>query len=308
MRIVSYNVRYFAHGLKGLASTAGAKSRISDAIASLVEPPDLICLQEVEARSLRSGIAHRGGGEVESQLDAFMRHLRASQRTQGQRVPYQAWYFPAHTYRLGKLKFYTTGLAMLVNSDRIGVIADNRDAPHHVTHYGEGTVRVAKQSRIVAHLHLEDSQGKKFHLYNTHLSLPSPFTREFWQQKIRMGYGQNQLAEAKMLSEYLKFRSKNEPFLIGGDFNSTPGSPVYRHLTQEGGLTGAQEALKLIDPNNPKGFSTAGFLRLRMHLDHLFGHRIQWLDLEGTCAFGDRRSRFQGLSDHVPLIGRFEPA
>ena len=61
MRIVSYNVRYFGHALKGLASTAGAKTRISRAIASLRELPDVGCLQEVETRPLRSGLAHRGG-------------------------------------------------------------------------------------------------------------------------------------------------------------------------------------------------------------------------------------------------------
>ena len=306
MRIVTYNVRYFAHGLKGLASTAGGKTRISRAIASLVEVPDLVCLQEVENRSIRSGIAHRGGGEVETQLDAFMRHLRDGLRSQGQKTPYQAWYFPAHTYRLGKLKFYTTGLAMLVNTDRLGVIDDNQRAPHSVTHYGEGTVKMAKQTRIVAHLHLEDSRGKKFHLFNTHLSLPSPFTTDFWKQKVRMGYGKNQLAEARVLADYLKFRSKNEPYLIGGDFNSAPASPVYRYLTEEGGLQGAQETLKQIDPTDPKAFSTAGFMRLRMHLDHLFGHQIRWLDVDGTCAFGNPASGFYGLSDHVPLIARFD--
>lgn len=306
MRIVTYNVRYFAHGLKGLASTSGGKSRISSALSSLVELPDLVCLQEVEERSLRSGIALRGGSQVETQLEAFMRHLRHGLLAAGQKNPYQAWYFPAHSYRLGRVKVYTTGLAMLVNTDRLSVIADNQRAPHSVTHYGEGTIRSAKQTRIVAHLHLEDSHGKKFHLFNTHLSLPSPFAAEFWKQKVRMGFGRNQLAEAKVLADYLKFRSKAEPYLVGGDFNSTPGSPVYRFLTGEGGLQGAQEVLKQIDANEPKGFSTAGFLRMRMHLDHLFGHRIDWADLEGTRPFGDAAGAFHGLSDHVPLIARFE--
>jgi endonuclease/exonuclease/phosphatase (EEP) superfamily protein YafD len=43
-----------------------------------------------------------------------------------------------------------------------------------------------------------------------------------------------------------------------------------------------------------------------MHLDHVFyGNGVAWVDLDGTAAFGDRRSAFAGLSDHVPLIGRF---
>ena len=32
---------------------------------------------------------------------------------------------------------------------------------------------------------------------------------------------------------------------------------------------------------------------------------VAFLDLEGTVPFGDRRSSFHGLSDHVPIIGRF---
>ncbi len=306
MRIVSYNVRYFGHALKGLASTAGAKTRISRAVASLRELPDVVCLQEVETRSLRSGLAHRGGHAVETQLEAFMRHLRARLRSEGIQSAYQAWYFPAHTYGLGKVKLYTTGLAMLVNTENLAVIAGNHESPHGVTHYGENTLRSAKQTRIVAHLHLEDPHGKKFHLFNTHLSLPSPFTREFWKQKIKMGHGKNQLAEAKILTDYLAVKSGNEPYLLGGDFNSAPDSPVYRHLVQEAKLRGAQEVLGQIDPRNPKGFSTAGFMNIRMHLDHLFGCGVHWQDLDDTCSFGTENGKFHGMSDHVPLIARFD--
>ncbi len=306
MRIVSYNVRYFGHALKGLASTAGAKTRIAQAMSSLRELPDLVCLQEVETKSLRSGLAHRGGQAVETQLDAFMRHLRQSLGAQGAQPAYQAWYFPAHTYQLGTLKLYTTGLAMLVNTHKLAVIGGNHDAPHGVTHYGDNTVRAAKQTRIVAHLHLEDAKGKKFHLFNTHLSLPSPFTKEFWKQKVKMGHGMNQLAEAKILTDYLAHKAGSEPFVIGGDFNSAPDSPVYRYLSSEAKLGGAQELLKQIDPKNPKGFSTAGFMNLRMHLDHLFGSGVHWNDLDDTRAFGDEAGKFHGMSDHVPLIARFD--
>jgi endonuclease/exonuclease/phosphatase family metal-dependent hydrolase len=58
-RIVSYNVRYFGHGLKGLASTRGAKQQIAQSLASLDPLPAVICLQEVEQRSLRSRLAYR---------------------------------------------------------------------------------------------------------------------------------------------------------------------------------------------------------------------------------------------------------
>jgi hypothetical protein len=50
---------------------------------------------------------------------------------------------------------------------------------------------------------------------------------------------------------------------------------------------------------------TAGFMRLRMHLDHIFtGPALKWIDFDETHAFGDRTCAFHGLSDHMPLIGR----
>src|SRR5687767_13032030 len=52
LRLVSYNVRYFGHALKGLASTRGAKRVIASRLVDLDPRPDLICLQEVETISL----------------------------------------------------------------------------------------------------------------------------------------------------------------------------------------------------------------------------------------------------------------
>ena len=62
----------------------------------------------------------------------------------------------------------------------------------------------------------------------------------------------------------------------------------------------------MISPGNtPK--TTAGFMHMRMHLDHIFsGGGVRWLDAEETRPFGDTRSRFHGLSDHMPLIARFQ--
>jgi endonuclease/exonuclease/phosphatase family metal-dependent hydrolase len=302
VRIASYNVRYFGHGLKGLASTAASKARIATALAHLDEVPDLIALQEVEARSLRAG---PGLLERETQLEAFMRHLEAVDQLKRPRPRWVAHYFPAHAYQLGAVKLYTTGLAVLVNADTLKVVQDNRHAPQHITHYPR--IRVTKQSRIVAHLHLERADGQRFHLFNTHLSLPTPFRKEFWAQDVRMGHGPNQLTEAANVLTHARACAGREPFLIVGDFNSAPGSPVYQQLTAEGGLVGAQEALEQIDPKDPRGFPTAGFLRLRMHLDHLFSSPdVEWIDLEGTRKFGDPHSPFHGLSDHVPLLARFE--
>ncbi|RYZ16485.1 MAG: endonuclease, partial [Myxococcaceae bacterium] len=54
LRIVTYNVRYFGHMLKGLASTIGPKRRVAAALATLDPLPDVVCLQEVETSSIRS--------------------------------------------------------------------------------------------------------------------------------------------------------------------------------------------------------------------------------------------------------------
>lgn len=306
MRLVSYNVRYFGHGLKGLASTAASKSRIGDALVKLDPLPELIALQEVETKSLRAGIAHRGAHPAETQLEAFMRHLSDQFSKAGRVMPYRAWYFPAHVYRLGPLKLYTTGLAALIDVQRLAVIKDNNERPQHITHVVNERIRAVKQTRIAAHLHLEDLKGQKFHLFNTHLSLPTAWAKEFWSQPKKMGFGVNQVNEAKKVAEFAAFASGKEPYLIVGDFNAAPASPVYSAMTRDAKLTGAQERLGQVDLEAPDQFATAGFMHLRMHLDHVFGHGVEFLDLKDTRTFGDPTSPFSGLSDHVPLISSFE--
>ncbi len=306
VRLVSYNVRYFGHGLKGLASTAKSKRGIAQALAALDPLPDVVALQEVETKSLRAHALHAKAHPRETQLEAFLRHLDAELAAKGSAVRYRAHYYPAHAYRLGPLTLYTTGLAFLVNGHSVDVLKDNVDAPHDVTARPESRLKVIKQTRIAAHLHVETAAGKKLHLFNTHLSLPSPWAKEFWRETQKMGHGQNQLTEAKRVLDYAQHVSQQEPYLIFGDFNSAPATPVYRLLTEAGRLHGAQEVLRLIDPKVPDSFATAGFLKLRMHLDHVFGSKqVAFVDMQDTHTFGEATGRFHGLSDHVPLVTRF---
>lgn len=302
MRVVSYNVRYFGHGLKGLASTASSKRKIAEALASLTPLADVIALQEIETRSLRATIAHPGP-EDDTQLLAFMRHLDAALVGRESLARYRPLYFPAHAYRLGELRLYTTGLAVLVNTRTLDVIEDNSASPHDVTHVRAPMPRAVKQTRIAAHVRLEDVHGRKLHVFNTHLSLPAFWAREYWSQQAKMGYGQNQLAEAKRVVEFARARAEGEPFVVVGDFNSAPATPVYRYLTEQARLLGAQAALRQIDPSCHDGWATAGFLRMRMHLDHVFGaDGVEFESLDDTLPFGDPTSRFHGLSDHAPLV------
>ena len=306
MRIVSYNVRYFGHALKGLASTRTSKKAIAASLALLDPLPDVICLQEVETSSLRANLASGRRKSEETQLEAFMKFLEQCFVGRALPFPYEAFYFRAHTYKLRNLPLYTTGLAILVNTHTLRVDGHNVAAPHHITHHHVARFRDTKQSRVCAHMQLADKVGRPFHVFNTHLSLPTPFAKQFWAVKEKMGYGVNQVQEARTLASYVRRHACDDPFVVCGDFNSAPQSSVYKYLVEEAEFDCAQAKLGQVNPVAPRGFPTAGFMHLRMHLDHLFSRGMEWLDLEGTMPFGDDRSPFFGLSDHVPLIGRFQ--
>jgi endonuclease/exonuclease/phosphatase family metal-dependent hydrolase len=303
LRIVSYNVRYFSHALKGLSSTHRSMQGVADALCGLHPLADVICLQEVETVSLRSAMTVKKGHPEETQLERFMRLMEAQFAARGQVSPYRAFYFPAHQYKLSaRANIYTTGLAVIV---RDGVIVErhNADRPHDITHRGLEQVKRAKQTRICAHLRLGGEHG--LHLFNTHLSLPSPFAREFWTTGDRMGHGPNQLLEVEKLLAFVKEQSRGEPFVIMGDFNSNPGSPVYRFVTEGAGLVDAQAKLQKASISELRAWPTAGFMQLRMHLDHLFSSPgVHWLDVQESHPFGDKKGRFHGLSDHVPWVAR----
>lgn len=306
IRIVSYNVRYFGHALRGLASTRTSKRGVAAALAQLQPSADIICLQEVETISLRSRLAFRKAHAQETQLEAFMSELEMAFEKKPPPFPYDAFYFRAHVNRLGKTPLQSMGLAMLVNRYKLKIDEHNCESPHNITYHHVQRWKDRKQTRICAHMKLSHN-GRAFHIFNTHLSLPTPFTKTFWTQREKMGFGLNQLHEARTLASFIARHAGDEPFIVCGDFNSPPASPVWRFLTEEAGLTCAQQKLGQID-GAPRSFPTAGFMNLRMHLDHLFsGGGLRWLDLEGTRPFGDRTSVFWGKSDHMPLIARFEP-
>ncbi len=306
MRLASYNVRYFGHGLKGLASTVRSKLRIAEALARLDPLPELVALQEVETRSLRADLVHRPKHADETQLDSFLELLSEAFHRRGLVMPYRAYYYPAHTYGVGSFRLYTTGLAILVNAQMLNVLGGNGEKPHDITWVASRRLKRVKQTRIAAHLHLEDQRQRRFHLFNTHLSLPSFWAREFWSQPQKMGHGANQLAEARAVAQFAEVTSKGEPYLLAGDFNTAPSTPVYEQLTRQEKLVGAQEVLKQIDLRQPDAFSTAGFMHLRMHLDHVFGRGVEFTELDDTRSFGDVQNRFSGLSDHVPIVAGFD--
>lgn len=288
---MTYNVRYFGHGTKGLASTATSMDRIATAIASLDPLADIVCLQEVETMSLRSNFAHRSNGET--QLERLMARLHAALVQAGKRDTYEAYYFPAHIYKFSLTPIYTTGLAVIAKRS-FHVAHHNAGEPHDITCRRVHPVKRLKQTRICAHLRVTHTSGVDFDIFNTHLSLPTTFSKEFWLEPRRMGWGPNQLEEAKNVVGFVEREKRSDRWVLVGDFNALPGSPVHSHFV----ASGYHNAFATDD------WATAGFMNLRMHLDHVFcGRGVRFLDFEGTHRFGQRGGLFRGLSDHVPIVG-----
>ena len=303
IRILSYNVRYFGHATRGLASTGPAMRRIAQALAALDPLPTIVCLQEVETRSLRSTVAHRG---EETQLERFTQMLAVALGEAGKKDAYEAYYFPAHAYPLSaRTQVYTTGLAVLAHHSFV-VDHHNAETPHDITHRRLHRVRRLKQTRICAHVRFRSKRSQSsIDVFNTHLSLPSTLSREFWTRPRRMGWGPNQVEEARNLVRFVERERKSDRFVVVGDFNALPGSPVYKVMVEEHGWVDAFAQRYRLGVDELASWPTAGFMRMRMHLDHMFtGRGIRWLDFDGTHPFGDRTGPFHGLSDHTPMVAR----
>ena len=301
---MTYNVRYFANlaAVKGVASTRRGVRAICAALGELEDLPHVVALQEVETRSLRSALSHPRRGD--RQIDAFMRGLDAVLSTRSRPHRYRAHYFPAHEYRLGRVKIYTTGLAILTRSD---IEVERRALVHDITHRPVNRVgRSLKQSRICAHVAVRLPGFETVDFFNTHLSLPNLISRHVHRTHERMGYGENQANEVRSLARFVADNRSSDRYLVMGDFNSLPGSPAYGLLCDLLQVQDAFRDLHALDVADlRKRWPTAGFLHLRMRLDHIFaGPGLRWVDFEDTHAFGVD-GQWAGLSDHVPIIGRF---
>jgi endonuclease/exonuclease/phosphatase family metal-dependent hydrolase len=252
-------------------------------------------------------VAHPSRGD-ETQLERFVRTLAASLAGVGKAAGYEAYYFPAHAYRLSeRTKVYTTGLAVLAHGDFV-VDRHNAATPHDITHRRSQAIRGMKQTRICAHVRLRHRTQRNFgaiDVFNTHLSLPSTFSSAFWTKPRRMGWGPNQLEEARNLVKFVERERASDRFVVVGDFNSLPGSPVYEMLVREHAWVDAFAHRYKLGVDELVSWPTAGFTRIRMHLDHVFtGRGLRWLDFDHTHPFGDRTTAFHGLSDHMPMVAR----
>lgn len=303
---MTYNVRYFGHvsrPFRGAMSTKLGVRGITDAIARLDLLPHVICLQEVETRSLRSTLSHHDGAET--QIESVMRSLERALDRHGKAHGYRPHYFPAHAYQLVGARIYTTGLAVLTRDD-LAVDLHNSKA-HDITHRRNGVIGKLKQSRICAHVTV--SRGSEsIDIFNTHLSLPAFISRDVLRIPERMGHGDNQVKEVEALARFVAARKTSDRYLIVGDFNSLPGSPAYNSLLQQLDVRDPfPEVLGHSIDHLRSAWPTAGFLSFRMRLDHMFaGPGLEWIDFHDTHPFGVQEGHWHELSDHVPIVGRFE--
>lgn len=305
LKVMTYNVRYFGHALpfRGATATRKGIARIGQQLAELESRPDVVCLQEVEARSLRSRWSHTPGVANETQLEAFMSVLGKALDARAVAENYRSYYFPAHEYRVGPTRIYTTGLAILVRRGLV-VRAHNSDRPIDVTYRKQRATARLKQGRICAHLTVEGDGLAPVHIFNTHLSLPAFAELDVFQSGKRMGYGSNQLREVEALAGAIAEQSPAGRFLVVGDFNALPGSPAYQRFVHAAGVRdGFADHLGISSDELRDAWPTAGFMHLRMRLDHFFvGPRLETIDAEGNHPFGT--GPWHGLSDHVPVFCR----
>jgi endonuclease/exonuclease/phosphatase family metal-dependent hydrolase len=185
------------------------------------------------------------------------------------------------------------------------VLHHNAGRPRDITH--RKSMGGLKQTRVCGHVAFRAPGGATLDVFNTHLSLPNFLAKRFWTDPLRMGFGDNQLEEARALCAFVRDERRSDNVLIAGDFNSLPGSPVDRYLREEHGLVDGLRALHRMEDREARAFPTAGFLNLRMHLDHIYtSPTLEWLDSAGTHPFG-HGGPFHGLSDHVPILATVRP-
>lgn len=286
--LMTWNVRYFGHGLGGLRTTEGWIRLAARALARLDALPDVVALQEVETTSLRGGLS------AGPQLDRFLDHLHAALAERGVTEGYRGLHFAAHRYGFRRSPaLYTTGLAVLV---RDGIAVEGTDT-HEITHVPTSSLRRLKQRRIVAQVRVRKSVGPALDLFNTHLSLPAFLEVGPHRVHERLGHGSNQVHEARRVIDFVNAK-KGDHAVVLGDLNAAPGTPVYQAFT-DGGLVDAHHVL---EGDAFSRHASARFFSWLLHIDHVFSTpSVTWDDFRAHRI--DERGPFLGLSDHSPKIG-----
>jgi endonuclease/exonuclease/phosphatase family metal-dependent hydrolase len=303
--LVSWNIRYCSHRTRGITSTDTNLQMVAKALTTMDPLPDIIALQEIDTSGIRTAPARarrRRRGEPESQLDRLLACINAA-------IPdpenkYNCLFYPAHGHSGDSPAIYSTGLAIL-HSPRLKVVASNVEKPHEITHRRISRLSNVKQRRICAWARFLTDTGQQFNVFNTHLSLPAFFQRHEGPTGGRFGEASNQLAETSEVLSCMSGRRGQVPTLLVGDFNAVPGSRVYQQILRSGVLRDAQADRQGLTAKQMRAQPSAGFLRFRYRLDHIFaGNRVHFSDFQNTMPHGPMHP-LKGVSDHVPLAGRF---
>ena len=308
LQLLSWNVRYFSHHLRGISSTERNLQLAAQAIASFEPQPDVLALQEIDNHSIRSNVNRFGrqngpNGESPPQIVRFLEHLNRASVARGGHE-YEAMFFKAHGHD-AILSLYSTGLAIL-HRKGLRVVEDNVSSPHEITYRRIQRLARIKQKRICAWCRFADEAGHSFDLFNTHLSLPAFLQRANPETRRRFGEADNQLYEIQAVLDFIHERANLDRAVLVGDFNAVPGSRVYNHVI--GGATRFRDAFAThfaISPDELRGIPSAGFMRMRFRLDHVFaGPKLNFVEFPHTLPFS-RAHPLRGLSDHVPIMGTF---
>ena len=314
MQLLSWNVRYFGHGLRGLRATSRWMDRIVAAIAARDPLPDVLALQEVEDRSLRVGLSGH-------QLRRFVDKLSA---VTGR--AYVGHHWSAHRYEAG-VPVYGQGQALVLGEGVELLGAERAD----ITHVRLPAFARLKQRRIAVHAQLS-VQGRRLDLVQAHLSLPAFFERgDPPPGTRRMGFGSNQLAEMRNLLSWVGGRlsdaglwvpdhelvtprrdlldadgrpvqaDEGVPTVLVGDLNSQPGTGVTAMLEEAGWVDVFREGAGL-GLDEQRALGTHAFFGTPMHIDHLFARGPVRFLPSHLHPLGD--GPFAGLSDHTPKEGR----
>ncbi len=312
LRIVSYNVRYFGHAAARARQHRAARSaRIARALADArpARRRDL----PAGGRDHLAALADcprppRGRGDDPARVVHGGASSEAFRCARASPSPTTAFYFRAHAY-----------------SSAASVALHHRargpgEPPHGCRSTAQRRIarttsptttwcasRTASRAASAPTCASADPPGRPLHVFNTHLCLPTPFAREFWTRKEKMGFGVNQLHEARTLCDLrLAPRAGASPSWSAATSTrrrarrSTASSPRRRHFQRRAGGARADRP-----PTTRAASRPPGFMRLRMHLDHLFSQRGALARPGGDVRGRRPQSQFAGLSDHVPLIGRF---
>lgn len=301
LKLISWNVRYFSHGNRGLVSTQAGIERAAEALAGFERLPDVLALQEIDNASLRSKAARRTTRKMtllQSFLDALNRRLEA------QEVRYEGLFFKAQGADRG-LRAISTGLAV-VYREGLKVSEHNADDPHDITHVRLKGFKRLKQKRICAHARIELDADRRLDLFNTHLSLPAFLKRGGGPTGKRFGEAENQLEEIQSVLSLMEERADLEHAVLVGDFNARPGSRVYNMVVQESPLKDLFADHHELSVEELNAIATAGFARSSFRLDHIFaGPRILAHQFTHAVPIGPEHP-LQGLSDHMPIIAHID--